>query len=233
MFWAGAAPDVGPHIGRWVAGRQKEVEALRLISLLSSQNIRQGKPAKTTFFRGEKEKGSNSLGSVASFFSKHPARHMLVESVEHRFRFPSWREIHYIALLIISRECIPYNEKQCKAHFLPFETNLLLNSCGFRVYSLLHFVTGLLGQNMDFGGKLPNCGQLCFAEDAEGVRSARLTMRWCHDGDNDHDCDDDDDAVTCLSWGSGKSARFAIETSKEATETRLWAETCSLMSKPW
>ena len=30
--------------------------------------------------------------------------------------------------------------------------------------------------NMDFGGKLANCGQLCFAEDAEGVRSARLTI---------------------------------------------------------
>ena len=44
------------------------------------------------------------------------------------------------------------------------------------IFILLHFVTGLLGLNMDFGGKLGKCGQLCFAEDAEGVRSARLTI---------------------------------------------------------
>ena len=41
---------------------------------------------------------------------------------------------------------------------------------------IVAFCLGLLGLYMDFGGKLANCGQLCFAEDAEGVRSARLTI---------------------------------------------------------
>ena len=99
MFWAGAAPDVGPHIGRWVAAvdrKGSKLSGLSRSSLLKTSA--RASLRKQLFFKGKKEKGSSFLGSVAS---KHPARHMLDKSVKHRFRFPSFREIHFIPILII------------------------------------------------------------------------------------------------------------------------------------
>ena len=61
--------------------------------------------------------------------------------------------------------------------FPSFSDKLALELIGFKVYFIVACCYKAIRPKHGFWGKLGDCGQLCFAEDAEGVRSARLTIK--------------------------------------------------------